>query len=252
MGRTDKSDSSLSRMLAVLDLFDEEQTEVSAEWVRDRLQVSLPTSYRYLKTLSQVGLLRHTREASYTLGPRIVVLDHLIRQTDPILKCCAPHLQELATQTGLDCVISGWHGGQVLDTHREFAATPANLSYGRGRPRPLFLGAAPKVILAGMGTTHLRRLMQEHLDEVAKAGLPTDWPTFRAYFSRIRKAGVYHSKGELEPQLDALAVPLQNPQGVTLAALSVVGHSPRMQVIDPVKLTQLLQRTARAIGERLT
>jgi DNA-binding IclR family transcriptional regulator len=251
MAHPDKSDSSLSRMLTVLDLFNEQQTEVSAEWVHDRLQVSLPTSYRYLKILSQAGLLRHTHEARYTLGPRIVVLDHLIRQADPILKCCAPHLQELAAQTGLDCVISGWHGEQMLDTHREFAATPVNLSFGRGRPRPLFLGAAPKVILAGMGTAHLRRLMQQHLNEVADAGLPTAWPAFRSYFSRIRKAGFYHSKGELEPQLDALAVPLQNAQGVTLAALSVVSHRQRMQLIDPLQLTQLMQRTARAIGERL-
>lgn len=251
MNQPDKSDSSLSRMLAVLDLFDEQHTEISAEQVRDRLDVSLPTSYRYLKTLSQAGLLRHTSEASYTLGPRIVVLDHLMRQADPILKCCTPHLKDLTEQTGLDAVISGWHGGLVLDTHREYAATPANLSYGRGRPRPLFLGAAPKVILAGMSTSVLRRIMEQHLDEVAAAGLPTAWPAFRSHFSRIRKAGFYHSKGELEPQLDALAVPLLNAQGVTLAALSVVGHSPRMQVIDPIKLTQLLQRTARTIGERL-
>ena len=150
---SEKNDSSLSRMMAVLDLFTERCTDISAEQVSDTLGVSLPTSYRYLKTLSDAGLLHRSAQARYTLGPRIVMLDHLMRQADPILKFGTPILQEITQQTGFDCVVSSMHGGQMLDTHREYAANPASLSFGRGRPRPLFLGAAPKIILAGMNSS---------------------------------------------------------------------------------------------------
>ena len=124
----DKSDSSLSRMLSVLDLFSDQRLHWNAEDISEQLDVSLPTSYRYLKTLSDAGLLQRGANAMFTLGPRIIVLDHYIRQADPVLQCGIPLMKELVLQTGFDCVVSCLRGDQLLDTYREFGSTPANLS----------------------------------------------------------------------------------------------------------------------------
>ena len=248
---SEKADSSLARMLGVLDLFSEQRLHWSAEDIGEALGVSLPTSYRYLKTLSDAGLLQRRPDAQFTLGPRIVVLDHFIRQTDPVLQCGIPFMKELVAQTGLDCVVSSLLGDPLLDTHREHGSMPADLSYGRGRPRPLFQGAAPKVILAGLPTAQLHRLLDTHSAEVAAAGLPTDWPGFRRYYAQIRKQGFYFSNGELEATLAALAVPLHQADGTLLGALSLVTTVQRMAVLDLQKLTPLLQRAAREISARL-
>lgn len=248
---TDKADSSLARMLSVLDLFSDQRLHWSAEDISEALGVSLPTSYRYVKTLGDAGLLRRGPDAQFTLGPRIVVLDHYIRQADPVLQRGIPFMRELVNQTGFDCVVSSLYGDQLLDTHREYGSMPADLSYGRGRPRPLFLGGAAKVILAGLPTPQLHRLLDSHRDEVAAAGLPTDWPAFRRYYSQIRKDGRYFSNGELEPQLAALAVPLHDADGSVIGALSLVTTVQRMAVIDLDKLTPLIQRAAQEIAARL-
>lgn len=248
---TDKADSSLARMLSVLDLFSDQHLHWSAEDIGETLGVSLPTSYRYLKTLSDAGLLRRGTDAQFTLGPRIVVLDHFIRQADPVLQCGVPFMKELVAQTGFDCVVTSLHGDQLLDTHREYGTMPANLSYGRGRPRPLFQGGAAKVVLAGLPTLQLHKLLDTRSDEVAAAGLPTDWPNFRRYYSQIRKDGFYFSNGELETTLAAIAVPLQQADGTVIGALSLVTTVQRMAVIDHAKLTPLIQRAAREISARL-
>jgi DNA-binding IclR family transcriptional regulator len=248
---TDKADSSLSRMLSVLDLFSEQRLHWSAEEISETLGVSLPTSYRYLKTLGDAGLLRRGADARFTLGPRIVVLDHYIRQADPVLQCAIPFMKELVEQSGFDCVVSSLNGEQLLDTHREHSSLPADLSYGRGRPRPLFQGAAAKVILAGLPTPQLHKLLDAHTAEVAAAGLPTDWPAFRRCYAQIRKAGFYFSNGELEATLAAIAVPLQQADGAVIGALSLVTTVQRMAVIDHSKLTPLIQRAAREISARL-
>ncbi len=248
---TDKTDSSLARMLGVLDFFSEQRLHWSAEDIADTLGVSLPTSYRYLKTLSDAGLLRRGSDAQFTLGPRIVVLDHFIRQADPVLQCGIPFMKELVSQTGFDCVVSSLHGDQLLDTHREYGSMPADLSYGRGRPRPLFQGAAPKVILAGMPSSQLHRIFDAHLNEITVAGLPSEWAGFRRYFSQIRKNGFYFSNGELEANLAAIAAPLQQADGTVIGALSLVTTVQRMAVIDRTKLTPLIQRAAREISARL-
>ena len=248
---TDKADSSLARMLSVLDLFSDQRLHWSAEDISETLGVSLPTSYRYLKTLSDAGLLRRGADAQFTLGPRIVVLDHFIRQADPVLQCGIPFMKELVAQTGFDCVVSSLHGDQLLDTHREYGTAPADLSYGRGRPRPLFQGGAPKVILAGLPTPQLHKLLDTHAAEAAAAGLPTDWSSFRRYYSQIRKNGFYFSNGELESNLAAIAVPLQRVDGTVIGALSLVTTVQRMAVIDQTKLVPLIQRAAREISARL-
>lgn len=248
---TDKADSSLARMLSVLDLFSDQRLHWNAEDISEALGVSLPTSYRYVKTLSDAGLLRRGPDAQFTLGPRIVVLDHYIRQADPVLQRGIPFMRELVNQTGFDCVVSGLYGDQLLDTHREYGSMPADLSYGRGRPRPLFLGAAAKVILAGMPPPQLHRLLDSHVAEVAAAGLPTDWSAFRRYYSQIRKDGHYFSNGELEANLAAIAVPLYQLDGSVIGALSLVTTVQRMAVIDLSKLTPLIQRAAQEISARL-
>ena len=46
---TDKADSSLARMLGVLELFSDQRLHWSAEDIAQTLGVSLPTSYRYLR-----------------------------------------------------------------------------------------------------------------------------------------------------------------------------------------------------------
>jgi len=248
---TDKADSSLARMLSVLDLFSEQRLHWSADAISEALQVSLPTGYRYVKMLTEAGLLQRSGDAQLTLGPRIVELDHYIRQADPVLQQGLPFMKELVALTGLDCVVSSLLGERLLDTHREYGSAPADLSYGRGRPRPLFLGAAPRVILAHLPTAQLRRLKDAHPDEVAAAGLPADWAEFRRGYARVRKNGFYFSNGELEANLAALAVPLLCADGSVAGALSLVSTVQRMAVIDTAKLTPLLQRAAADICARL-
>ena len=248
---TDKSLSSLGRMLSVLDLFSEQQLTWTAEAITEALQVSLPTGYRYVKMLVDAGLLQRTADSHYTLGARIVVLDHYIRMADPVLQHATPFMAELVENTGFDCVMSGLYGRQVLDTHREFGKAPATLSYGRGRPRPLFYGAAPKVIFSCFTPAQLHKVFDQQQVDIARAGLPTDWNAFRKYYSAIRKAGHYFSSGELEPNLAALAAPLQKADGTILGAISLVTTVQRMAVMDISKLTQRITRAAQDITTRI-
>jgi DNA-binding IclR family transcriptional regulator len=235
----------------VLDLFSDQRLNWSAEEITAAIDVSLPTGYRYVKLLSDAGLLQRTADSQYTLGPRVIVLDHYIRMADPVLRQAVPFMKELVTTTGFDCVLSGLYGNQVLDTHREFSAAPATLSYGRGRPRPLFLGGAAKVILAGFAPAALHKVFDAHPADIAAAGLPTDWPSFRRCYSAIRKRGHYLSIGELEPHLAAMAAPVYRPDGDIAGAISLVSTTARMSVSDPQRLAQLLARAAQDITARL-
>ena len=248
---SDKSDSSLARMLSVLDLFNERQQSWTAEAITEALRVSLPTGYRYVRMLTDAGLLQRASDSHYSLGPRIMVLDHYIRQADPVLRHAIPFMKELVTLTGFDCVVSGLYGRQILDTHQELSPTPANLSYGRGRPRPLFRGAAPKLILAQLPPAALARIFESHRVDIIQAGLPAEWPEFRKTYAAVRRAGYAVSVGEVDQNVAAIGVPLQHHPSPNPGALTLISSVDRMALIDRPRLIELLKRAAEDIVGRV-
>ena len=247
----EKSASSLSRMLGVLDLFDDGVLTRTAESIAGDMGVSVPTGYRYVRMLVEAGLLQRLENSHYTLGPRIILLDHYIRKADPVLREGIPLMRELVEKTGFDCVTSGLFGNQLLDTHREYAAAPATLAYGRGRPRPMFKGAAPKVIVASFPSAQLHKLFDAQKVQVLEAGLPDNWSDFRRYFAGIRKAGFYLSTGELEPHLSALAAPIPKDGGGIWGALQLVFNTSRLGIVDNDRLAELVIDAAQRLATRL-
>jgi DNA-binding IclR family transcriptional regulator len=247
----EKSMSSLGRMLSVLDLFDDTHLTRTADDISAALDVSLPTGYRYVRLLLEAGLLQRVEDSHYALGPRIILLDHYIRNADPVLREGIPVMRELVATTGFDCVTSDIFGMQVLDTHREMGGAPPRLAYGRGRPRPLFLGAAPKVLLATFAPPQLRKVFDARHDEIVSCGLPAEWSEFRRRYAAIRKAGHYVSIGELEPQLAAVAAPILKADGSAWAAIQLVFDTSRLSIVDLDKMVHLITEGASRIGGRL-
>ena len=247
-----KNISSLGRMLNVLDFFTEERPYWSVEEMATQLDVSIPTCYRYFKLLVEAGLLQHQSESQYTFGTRILTLDYYVRETDPVLHASTPYIKELVSKTGFDCLLTASYGDKILDTHHERSSNNPLLKYGRGRPRPLFLGASPKILLAYENPRYLKKIFNAHTQEIIQSNLPDDWDAFRAYYLNIKKQGYYFSHGELEAHLGAVAVPILNKEETgARAALSLVADLSRFEVVDISKMFFLLKEAALLISQKL-
>lgn len=240
--------SSLSKMLSILDLYTVEHPAWSAEAICAHLGVSVPTGYRYVRELVNAGLLLRQRDGTYGLGTRIITLDYQLRTIDPLYRVGQPLMQALAAQTGCDCVMTRIFDEQVIDTHRESGPDGLHLSYGRGRPRPLFLGGAPKVILSTLPKARLLKLYARHADAIAQAGMGRTAEEFVARLHETKKSGYYVSKGELEPDIAAMAVPLSTGTGHALGALALVMPLRRFEFMNHDKLLDLLRETAARIA----
>jgi DNA-binding IclR family transcriptional regulator len=157
-------------------------------------------------------------------------------------------MQALAVQTGCDCVMTRIFDEQVIDTHRESGPDGLHPSYGRGRPRPLFLGAAPKVILSTMPKGKLLKLYAKHARSIAEADMGRSPDEFVARLHDTRKAGYYVSKGELKSNIAAMAVPLSGNTGHAVGALALVMRLHRLEFMNHDKLRELLRDTAARIA----
>ena len=86
---------SLEKMISILDLFEGTEMEWAPEAMADRLELTRSTLYRYLKVLSDAGLLTSLPGVGFTLGPRIAELDFRMRHSDPLISASRPVMAEI-------------------------------------------------------------------------------------------------------------------------------------------------------------
>lgn len=239
-------------MFAILDLFTQERPIWQPDEINKALGYSRPTGYRYVKELVEVGMLQKVAAGQYSLGGRIIELDYQLRQTDPVLLAAAPAMQRLSSRSGFDAVLTVMFAGpRVIDIHRVSTQKELHLSYGRGRPRPVFRSGAPKILLSHLPRGPLVKVYEAHAREIVENGMGKTWAEFRTGLSEIRKDGYYRSAGELELALGSMAVPVFNPDGDCVAALALVGEVDRIGALPDERLLRPLQEASAAIRDAL-
>lgn len=218
----DSKGSSLERMLRVLDLF----TEASPIWAVDEMGAALgytrSTIYRYVRELAEASLLFQVEAGRYALGARIITWDRQLRLSDPLVRAAQSLEQDLPRwseqQVWLICRL---FKDQVVCIHQH-GELFSEVSYSRGSPRPLFLGATSKAILANMTSRQHNQLFLENPDEVRASHLGQTWEQFRRSLQQLRRQGYVASAAEIDPGVYGLAAPIFDSDGKVLGSISCV------------------------------
>jgi len=234
--------TSPARAFAVLNLFDEQHPVWHTDAINEALGYTRATGYRYVKDLVEAGFLQKISAGHYALGPRIIELDYQLRRSDPVLHAAAPVMDELVRKARLDAVLTTMYGRKVIDIYRAGIDPTLELSYGRGRPRPLFKGAAPKVLAANLPRAAMVRLYEDTAAEAADSDLGTSWNEFRTRLAAIRRDDFYWSRGELEADVGGAAVPVFKADGDIGAALALIGHIDALEAAGEKRLRQWLTK----------
>jgi DNA-binding IclR family transcriptional regulator len=160
-------------------------------------------------------------------------------------------MEALAKKARVDTVLTTMFGSRIIDTHRAGMDPALRLGYGRGRPRPLFKGAAPKVILSRTPRARLVKIYEAHGADAAKAGLGKSWSEFREYLADVRREDFYWSHGELERGIGAAAVAVRDADGEAVSALALVGTNAALDAIGEARLRTLLANAREEIEAQL-
>jgi DNA-binding IclR family transcriptional regulator len=215
--------SSFERMLGLLDLFTASTPVRPVSDLVSYLGTSRSTSYRYIKALHSAGLIEAVANGRYVLGPRIVEFDRQIRMSDPLYKSGIRALRPLMESTGHSSLLCALYSDSVMCIREELAqGSPPNL-FSRGQKRPLFAGAASKIILPYLPPHRLRSIFQHHQRAIAIAGLGTDWQGFRDSMSAIRREGFLVSYGEFNTGVFGISSPVFNADGLVVGSIGIAG-----------------------------
>src|SRR5262249_3410794 len=143
-------------------------------------------------------------------------------------KAGAQVLRSLVELTGHSALLCALYSDSVMCIREELAeGSPGNL-FSRGQRRPLFTGAASKIILPYLPPHRLRSIFQHHQRAIALAGLGTDWQGFRESLAAIRRDGFIVSHGEFNPGVFGISAPVFNAEELVVGSVGIAGFEERL------------------------
>jgi DNA-binding IclR family transcriptional regulator len=237
-----ESTNSLERMLQVLDVIEDSDIPVMSDDLMARLHLTRSTLYRYLKTLSDAGLITSFPGVGFALGPRIAELDYRMRNRDPLIIASRPVMSELVAAIPGIALLCRRYRDTVLCVHQERGATALVSTYERGFARPLFRGAASRIILAYLPPRVIQRLHQQ--DTANGVSLAELRPELR----EMRRRGWDLTESEVTRGVTGIAAPIFDSRGRILGSLSLTIGRTKIPAEEAERIAERVVFCARIVS----
>lgn len=239
------NDTSLEKMLRVLDLIEESEGYVSSEAMLRRSGYARSTLYRYLKILSAAGLIASLPNEGYGFGPRIAELDYKMRNSDRLIAASRPVMAELVGAVPGIALLCRRYRDKVLCVHQERHGAAFSSTYERGRARPLSRGAASRIILAHLPPRVVARLY--HGGPKAFAGLGDSLGAVKTSLKAIRLRGWDMTRGQVTRGVTGVAAPIFDGRGLVLGSLSLTVGRSRLSAAEVRAIAEKVMFCARIV-----
>lgn len=240
--------SSFAKGLSILDFFREGHISAHLDDIVRALGTSRATTYRYLGTLCDAGLLAPTASGVYVLGPRIIELDRLMRISDPLLTAGSKVMQEVSARRKTNMMLASFYRGSIMCVDIAWPDTTIPANFERGRPMSLFRGAMAKIILAHLSPYQLRNMALNHAEEIRGAGLGNNWAEFRRHMAELARQGYSITRAEMVAGTGGISAPVFDGEGKILGSITFVVAESRWDETDFDRLRRSLVEVAERIS----
>lgn len=218
----------MAKGMAVLESFDTERQRLNATLAAQRAGLTRAAARRHLLTLAHLGYLES--DGSYFwLAPKVLRFSGSYLASARLPRIVQPTLNRLAAQTGESFSAVVLDGDQGVIIAR--SGSGRLLAYGLhlGARLPAHATSTGRVLLAAKTRAEFNAWMKGR--ELARLTVHTtvEPKKFRALIEEVRGKDYCVASEEHELGVHALAVPLRNMQGQTVAALNVVAAPQRLE-----------------------
>jgi DNA-binding IclR family transcriptional regulator len=223
-----------------MEAFNGGQHVLSLADLNKRTRLPKSTLHRLVDQLCQVGWLERDR-GGYRIGLRMFELGTLAVDGNRLHEAAFPHLQALASRTGLAAQLAILDGTEVVYLER-IVVGPIRLPTRRGGRKPAYCTALGKA-MAAYDDDAMRALTAGPMPRKTAKTI-TEPVALWTELKRVRGAGVAFDRGEAYAELECVAAPIRGSAGHAIAAVSVTGPAGRMRWSV---VTEAVQGTATAI-----
>jgi len=220
----------LAKGLAVLESFDTERQRLNATQAAERAGLTRAAARRHLLTLAHLGYL-DTDGSHYWLAPKVLRFSGSYLASARLPRLVQPTLNRLALLTRESFSVAVLDADEVVIVARSASPQAQRLlPYGLhlGTRLPAHATSTGRVLLAALGLREVDRWLKGRVLPRLTPHTVVDAGELRARIDAVRRDDFAIAREEHELGVLALAVPLRNMKGATLAALNVVVSSQRM------------------------
>ena len=253
----------MAKGMAVLESFDTERQRLNATLAAQRAGITRAAARRHLLTLAHLGYLE-TDGSFYWLSSKVLRFSGSYLASARLPRVLQPTLSRLAAQTGesfsavvrdADEVVIIARSNNYSHNHYQKNSASGNKYVGYtpyglhlGARLPMYATSTGRVLLAALNDAEFEAWASERPLPRLTVHTCTDMSQFRGMVAHIRELDYAIAREEHELGVHALAVPVRNMAGSTVAALNVVTQPSRLepQILER-ELLPLLQEAAREL-----
>jgi len=220
--------------------FSRERHTLTTRDLSDATGVPLPSVYRYVTLLRELGLLIGDGRGRYHLSARLTALARAAEAAEPLHTIADPVMRRLATQTGETVILVRLVAGSATCVHRVESGYRLRISFEPGQQLPLLRGASARLLLASMP----EEARQQQLAPLARQD-PQAAAELAMRVAAAQRDGWAVSEEEIDRGVFAVSAAVRDSAGI-VAALTV--PSPLTRAPAGIQ-GELLDRVLAAAGE---
>ncbi len=240
---------SLIKAFEILDLFSEQQPQVTAAEVAQALEMSASSAHRFLVTLEGLGALVQVRRGAYSLGHHIEHLGRIAERTNPLAMLVQPVIAQISNRLNESVMAGQLTREGVVCIATVIAPRPISVNIQVGRLLELHVSAQGKLWLAHMGSAE----RETRIRDLIRTGKLTDAGAqfLLGEIDRAREDGFACNRGESEPDIGAVAVPVFDGTGDLRLTLSAFGMVSRFSADHEARIAARLAEAAREVSNAI-
>jgi IclR family transcriptional regulator, pca regulon regulatory protein len=238
---------SLARGLLVIQAFTQKKRQLTISQLSAKTGLSRAAVRRCLYTLAQLGFAGSEDGRHFYLGPRILALGYSYIVSMPLAMAAQPVLERVSHELHESCSISTIDGSEIIYVARASVTRIMSIDLGVGSRLPAFCTSMGRVLLASLPPEKLEPYLSAASLKRYTDRTITSPEKLRQVLRLVTRNGYAIVDQELELGLRSMAVPIQNPDGNTVAAVNVGAHAQRVSIQD--MQTKFLPRLRAAAQE---
>lgn len=212
-----------SKGLAVINAFKGSNNRLSISQVALKAELDRAATRRCLLTLLDEGYASHDGKF-FSLTPQILRLGHSYLSSAQLPAIVQPYLDALLEQTDHSATLSVLDGTDVVVVARAAAKPVLSIHLAPGSRLPAYATATGRVLLAALPAYKAEALLRTSDLRPLTNSTTTDVASLLANLESVRERGYSLIDQELESGLCALAIPIEDSTGKTIASLILSAH----------------------------
>ena len=219
--------AALARGLSVIRAFAYQRDQLTLAEISRLVDLPRATVRRCLITLNALNYVESDGKY-FSLTPKVLTLSQAYFSSSPLPHIARPYIEQVSNAVGESCSVSVLASDEVIYIVRSARKRSASIQREVGVNLPAYCTSMGRMLLASLSPADLDAYFRRVTLRKFNAKTVTDEGVLRSILDQIRHDDYAMIDGELEPNLRAIAVPVRNMSGRTVAACHIGSDAARV------------------------